>query len=140
MLEKWKLYINVEKITVSQHPNNVCLSTVIQRQKSTLFSHNMMLEKSKSLYNVQVITVFQHQNYVSLSMSNQRLNLMFKQRWLWVDSKMKLCSYIMKLEKLKSVHQSWKDNRISTSKQRQFINVKSMSKLNVATTLILGWL
>ena len=80
MLEKWKLYINVEKITASQHPNNVCLSTVIQRQKSTLFSYNMMLEKSKSLYNVQMITVFQHQNYVTLSMSNQRLNLMFKQR------------------------------------------------------------
>ena len=79
ILEKWKLYINVEKITASQHPNNVCLSTVIQRQISTLFFYNMMLEKSKSLYDTEMITVFEHQNYVSLSTLNQRQNLIFKQ-------------------------------------------------------------
>ena len=33
-----------------------------------------------------------------------------------------------------------KSNRISTSKQRQFTNVKSMSKCNVETTLLLTWL
>ena len=38
-------------------------------------------------------------------------------------------------EKLKSLHQRWKDNRNSTSKQRQLI---SLSKFDVETTLILG--
>ena len=44
------------------------------------------------------------------------------------------------LEKLKSLYQRWKDNRILTSNQCQLINVKSTSKFNVETTLILGWL
>ena len=77
---KLKLYINVEKITVFQRRNNVCLSTVSQRQKSMLFSHNMMQEKSKSLYNVEMITAFQRRNNVSLSLLNQRRNLKSKQR------------------------------------------------------------
>ena len=80
MLEKLKLYINLEKIIVFQRRNNVSLSTVNQRQKSTLFSYNMMLEKSKSLYNVVMITVFQRQNNVRLSTLNQRRNLKLKQR------------------------------------------------------------
>ena len=32
------------------------------------------------------------------------------------------------------------DNSISTSKQRQFIYIKSTSKFKVETTLIFGWL
>ena len=36
MLEKLKLYINVEKITVFQRRNNVSLSTLNQRRKLTL--------------------------------------------------------------------------------------------------------
>ena len=52
---------------------------VNQRQKSTLFSYNMILEKSKSLYNVEMITVFQRRNNFNLSMSNQRRNLKLKQ-------------------------------------------------------------
>ena len=87
MLEKWTLYINVEKIIVFQRRNNVCLSTLNQRQKSTLFSYNMMLEKSKSLYNVEMITIFKRWNNVSLSALNQRQNLKLKQRWFWVERK-----------------------------------------------------
>ena len=62
---------NVEKTTVFQRRNNVCLSTLNQRRNLTLkqrwfwvdskkqiCSYNMMLEKSKSLYNVEMITVF----------------------------------------------------------------------------------
>ena len=52
---------------------------VNQRQKSTLFSYNMMLEKSKSLYNVEMITVFPRRNNFSLSMLNQRRSLKLKQ-------------------------------------------------------------
>ena len=44
------------------------------------------------------------------------------------------------LEKLKSLYWRWKDDRISMSKQRQFINVESTSKFSVETKLILGWL
>ena len=44
----------------------------------------------------------------------------------------------MVLEKLKPLYYRWGGNRISTSKQRQFINVKPTSKFNVETTLILG--
>ena len=36
MLEKLKLYINVEKITVSQRRNNVSLSTLNQRRNLML--------------------------------------------------------------------------------------------------------
>ena len=86
--EAWKTKIfNVEKITVFQSRKHVCLSTVNQRQKSTLFSYNMMLEKSNSLYNVEMVTVFQRRNKVSLSMLNQRRNLKLEQRWFWVDHK-----------------------------------------------------
>ena len=46
----------------------------------------------------------------------------------------------MVLEKLKSLYQGWKDTRISTSKQRHPINVKSMLKFDVETTFIWGWL
>ena len=53
---------------------------VNQRQKSTLFSYNMMLEKSKSLYNVEMITIFKRWNNVSLPALNQRQNLKLKQR------------------------------------------------------------
>ena len=67
-------------MTVFQSRNNVCLSTVNQRQKSTLFSYNMMLEKSKPSYNAEMITVFQRRNNVSLSILNQRRNLKLKQR------------------------------------------------------------
>ena len=42
------------------------------------------------------------------------------------------------LEKLETLYQRRKDNRISTSKQRQLINVKSTSKYDVELTLILG--
>ena len=42
------------------------------------------------------------------------------------------------LAKLKCLYYRRKGNRISTSKQRQFIKVKSTSKINVETTLILG--
>ena len=87
MLEKLKLYINLEKIIVFQRRNNVSLSTVNQRQKSTLFSYNMMLGKSKPLYNVEMITVIQRRSNVSLSMLNQRQTLKLKQRWFWVDHK-----------------------------------------------------
>ena len=79
-LEKLKSYTNVEKITVCQHRNNVCLSTVNQHQKLTLFSYNMILEKSKSFYNVEMITVFQRRNNFSLATLNQRRNLKLKQR------------------------------------------------------------
>ena len=44
----------------------------------------------------------------------------------------------MMFEKLKFLYQREKDDRISTSKQRQFINVKSTSEFDVETTLILG--
>ena len=44
----------------------------------------------------------------------------------------------MMFEKLKSLNQHEKDERISTSKQRQFINVKSTSEFDVATMWILG--
>ena len=74
---------------------------VIQRQKSTLFSDNMMLEKSKSLYNVEMTTVFQRRNNVSSLTLNQRQNLMLKQRSFWVDSKTQFCSDITMLEKSK---------------------------------------
>ena len=40
-------------------------------------------------------------------------------------------------EKLKSLYQHGKDDRISTSKQRQLINVKSTSEFDVEITLIL---
>ena len=40
-------------------------------------------------------------------------------------------------EKLKFLYQRQKDDRISTSKQRQFINNKSTLKFDVETTLIL---
>ena len=86
-LEKLKSYTNVEKITVFQHRNNVCLSTVNQRQKSTPFSYNMILEKSKSFYDVEMITLFQRRNNFSLATLNQRRNLKLKQRWSWVDHK-----------------------------------------------------
>ena len=56
----------------------------------------------------------------------------------WLEKQ--FCSHIMMLEKLKSLYQRWKNNRISTSKQRQLINVKSTSKFDVETALILGWL
>ena len=52
---------------------------VNQRQKSTLFSYNMILKKSKSLYNVEMITVCQRRNNFSLSLLNQRRNLKLKQ-------------------------------------------------------------
>ena len=52
--------------------------------------------------------------------------------------KKQFCSYIMKSEKLKSLYKHQKDDRISTSKQRQFVNVKSTSEFDVETTLILG--
>ena len=93
MLEKLKLYINLEKIIVFQRRNNVSLSTVNQRQKSTLFSYNMMLKKSKPLYNVEMITVFQCRNQVSLSMLNQRRNLKLKQHLFLVDHN--FCSYVL---------------------------------------------
>ena len=99
----WKiknLYIIFEKKTVLQRWNNACLSTLNQRQKSTLkqrwflidskkqfCSYNMMLEKSKSLYNVEMITVFQRRNNVSSSSLNQPRNLKLKQPWFWVDKK-----------------------------------------------------
>ena len=44
----------------------------------------------------------------------------------------------MMLEKLKSLYQRGKDNRISTSKQRLLIKVKSTLKVDVENTLILG--
>lgn len=40
--------------------------------------------------------------------------------------------------KVKSLYQHWKDNRISTSKQHRFINVKSKLQSNVEVILILG--
>ena len=42
------------------------------------------------------------------------------------------------LEKLKSLYRREKDDRISMSKQRQFINVNSTSEFDVETTLTLG--
>ena len=54
--------------------------------------------------------------------------------------KRQFCSHIIMLEKLKSLYQRWKNNRISTSKQRQLINVKSKSKFDIESTLILDWL
>ena len=42
----------------------------------------------------------------------------------------------MMLEKLKSLYQGWKDNRISMPKQCHPINVKSTLKFDVETTLI----
>ena len=44
----------------------------------------------------------------------------------------------MMLEKLKSLYQSGKDKRISTSKQRLLIKVESTLKVDVENTLILG--
>ena len=152
---KNNLYINVEKVAVFQRRNNVSLSTLNRRQTLTLkqrwfwvyskkqfYSYIMMLEKLKNLYaNVETLTVFQCRNSVSLSTLNQRQNLTLKQRSFWVDSKKQFYSYIMLFEKSKILlYSRWKDNRISISKQRQFINVKSTSKLNIETMLILGWL
>ena len=100
MLEKLKLYINVEKITVSQRRNNVSLSTLNQRRnlmlkqrwfwvdsKKQICFYNMIPEKSKSLYNVEMMTILQRRNNVSLSTLNQRRNWMLKQRWFLVDHK-----------------------------------------------------
>ena len=85
-----------------------------------------------SLYiNIDEVTVFQRRNNVSLSTLNQRRNLTLKQRWFWVGTKNIFCSYIMILKKLKSLYQRWKGKRISTSKQCQFINVKSAWNLTL---------
>ena len=86
-LKNYNVYINVEKINVFRGRNNVCLSTVNQRQKSTLLSNNIMLEKSKSFYNVEMITVFQRRNKVRLSTLSQCRNLKLKQYWFRVDHK-----------------------------------------------------
>ena len=42
-------------------------------------------------------------------------------------------------EKLKSFYQRGKDYRISTLKQRQFINVMSTWKFDIETKLIVDW-
>ena len=99
-----------------------------------------MLEKLKSFYqrwkDNRISTSKQHQfiNVKSTSKFDVETTLIL--RWLWKQ----LCSYFMVLEKLKSLYQGWKDNRISTSKQRQLFNVKLTSKFDVETTLILRWL
>ena len=63
-----------------------------------------MLEKLSLYINIDGVTVFQRRNNVSLSTLNQRRNLTLKQRWFWVDTKNIFCSYIMILEKLKSLY------------------------------------
>ena len=96
---------------------NVDLSTLIHRSNSTLkqrwfwvdsktqfCSYILMLEKLKLYINVEKTTVFQRRNNVSLSTLNQCRNFKLKQRWFWVDSKTQFCSYVMKLEKSKSLY------------------------------------
>ena len=63
-----------------------------------------MLEKLSLYINIDGVTVFQRRNNISLSTLNQRRNLTLKQRWFWVDTKNIFCSYIMILEKLKSLY------------------------------------
>ena len=66
---------------------------------------------------VEKITVFERRNNFTLSTLNQQRSFTLKQRWFWVDSKNQFCSYIMTFEKLESLNQRQKDDRISTSKQ-----------------------
>ena len=141
----WK-NINLEKVTVLQRRNIVNLSTLNQRQKlmlkqcwpwvdsknTILFVYHDAWKTKIFIFNVERITIFQHWNNVSLSTLNQRWNLTLK-HWFWVGSKKQFCSYIILLEKLKSLNQRWNDNCISTSKQLQFINIKSTSKFNIET-------
>ena len=114
MLEKSKLHINIEEITVFQSRNNVSLSMLNQRRnlmlkqrwfwvnsKTQFCSYITMVEKSKLYINVEKETVFQCRNKVNLSALNQRWNLMLKQGSFWVDSKTQSCSYITMLKKSK---------------------------------------
>ena len=82
-----------------------------------------MIQKSKSYINFEKITVFQRQNNVSSSTLNQRWNLTFKQRWFWVDSEKPILFLYHDAWKIKIFIQRWNDDRISTWKQRHFINV-----------------
>ena len=64
-------------------------------------------------------------------MLNQRRSFTWKQRWFWVDSNDQFCSYI-RFEKLKSLyHCLYIIARVSTSKKRQFLNVKSTLEFGV---------
>ena len=130
---------------------NVDLSTLIRRHISTLkrrwfgltlktilFSYHRAWKikiflsslKRWPYFNVEASSV--HQRYINVKI------------WHWnkvdygliLKNDFVLISYV----KLKSSYQRWKDNRIWTSKQSQFINLKSTSKFDVETTLILGWL
>ena len=48
--------------------------------------------------------VLQRRNNTCLSTLYQRQKWTLKQSWFWVDSKTQFCSYIMKLEELKSLY------------------------------------
>ena len=115
-MKNLNLYINVQKVRVFQRRNSVSLSALNQRRNLTLkqrwfcvdskkqtCSYTMMLENFKFLCNVEMITVFQRRNNVSLSTLNEHRNLTLKQLWFCVDFKKQICSYIMMLEKLKSL-------------------------------------
>ena len=112
-------------MTVFQRRNNVTLSTLNQRWNLTLKQRWFGVDSKKQFYyyvmflyvKVEKITVFERRSNFTLSTLNQRRSFTLKQRWFWVDSKNQFCSYIMTFEKLKSLYQRPKDDRISTSKQ-----------------------